>query len=90
MASEATSRQLEVLRAIRELSQALGFPPTLHELSARMGMAAAGGAKSSVTALSKKGLLHVHPGKARGMTITDDGMAALAQSETTEERTCSI
>lgn len=52
-------------------------PPTLHELSAWMGMASPGGAASGVKALTKKGRLHCCPKKSRSMVITEQGMADL-------------
>ncbi len=77
MANPATERQLDLLEAIRALTAERGFPPTLAELSARMGMQAPGGAASGVLALVAKELLQVEPRTARSMKLTELGMAAL-------------
>ena len=81
MATEATERQLDILDAIRKLTEERGFPPTLPELSARLGMRAAGGAASGVTALVAKGLLDTQERTARCMRVSPAGLEALANRE---------
>ncbi len=79
-ATQVTSRQREMLRAIRDLTAARGFPPTLHELSARLGMKAPGGAASGLQALIAKGCLTMEPRTARSMMMTPRG-----ETETLED-----
>lgn len=73
---EPTDRQREILRLIRALTASRGFPPTLHEVSAGLGMKAKGGAASGIRALVTKGLLTVLPRVARSMTLTQAGQRA--------------
>lgn len=75
MATSATTRQEEILKAILTLSKEKGFPPTLQELSASVGATSKGGAASGVQALVKKGLLTITPRIARSMVLTPAGLS---------------
>lgn len=76
-----TKRQGVILKTIQDLTAELGYPPTLLELSARLGLAAKSGCASQVKALATKGLLTVRPRTARSMLLTAEGQAWLAALE---------
>ena len=84
MAAPATDRQRELLRAIQGLTDARGFPPTLAELSSRLGMLAPGGAASGVKACVSKGYLTVIPRTSRSMQLTPEGLAEANRNESAQ------
>ncbi len=66
-----TERQSEILRLIRELTEASGFPPTRAEIARSMGFRSVNAAEQHLRALEKKGALDISSGVSRGLRIRD-------------------
>ncbi len=65
-----TTRQQQVYDFIKEYIEANGCPPTLREISARIGTAGTVTAISHIDALEKKGYLRRRGGSSRGIMLT--------------------
>lgn len=66
-----TERQSEILRLIRELTEASGFPPTRAEIARSMGFRSVNAAEQHLRALEKKGALDISSGASRGLRIRE-------------------
>ncbi len=66
-----TERQTEILRLIRELTEASGFPPTRAEIARSMGFRSVNAAEQHLRALEKKGALEISSGASRGIRVRD-------------------
>jgi SOS-response transcriptional repressor LexA len=75
-----TTRQGDVLRFIASSTAERGFPPTLREISDGVCIVSTNGVSDHLAALSRKGLVTVTPGVARGIVLTAKGKAWLEQS----------
>ncbi|MDH4192115.1 MAG: transcriptional repressor LexA [Betaproteobacteria bacterium] len=64
-----TERQAEILRLVRELTEASGFPPTRAEIARCMGFRSANAAEQHLRALEKKGALEISSGASRGIRV---------------------
>ena len=72
-----TPRQRECLAFIAEFWRSNGYPPSMREISEKMGMVMPGGCFDHVAALTRKGFIeHVH-GQSRTITITAFGWKEL-------------
>jgi len=71
-----TRRQKEVLNFISEHIDKEGLPPTRVELSSHFGFSSPNAAESHLRALQRKGVIHMEPGRSRGISLT-----ALAYAE---------
>ena len=67
-----TKRQAAVLRAIRQAIRASGYPPTLRQIGAAIGITTAHGVLCHLTALEKKGAIRRDPGAARGIRVLQE------------------
>nr|DAG79577.1 MAG TPA: SOS regulatory protein LexA [Caudoviricetes sp.] len=67
-----TSRQSEVLDAIKGYIAKVGFPPTMIELAGLIGCSSQNAAAEHVKALKKKGYLAVAGGAARGISLIEE------------------
>jgi len=65
---ELPTRQTATLVAIKRYIAANGFPPTVRELADDLGVSV-NGAAGHLKALARKGVIHRHPGTARGITV---------------------
>ncbi len=74
-----TERQSEILRLIRELTEASGFPPTRAEIARSMGFRSVNAAEQHLRALEKKGVLDISSGASRGIRIRDRSGARLGR-----------
>lgn len=70
-AEPLTERQGEILKLIRELTEAAGFPPTRAEIAARMGFRSVNAAEQHLRALERKGALEILQGASRGLRVRD-------------------
>ena len=68
MVRDLPPRQAEALKVISTHIERLGYPPTLHEVAAAMGVSVHG-AEKHVLALAGKGVIRKSPGTARGIAI---------------------
>jgi repressor LexA len=64
-----TARQAEVLGAIRGLTAARGFPPSVRELMDALGIRSTNGVTDHLRALARKGVLRLTPKVARGIAL---------------------
>lgn len=64
-----TPRQQEVLATIMELTERRGYPPTIREIGAVVGMASPSSVHHHVRALEQAGLLSRSRGRPRVRTI---------------------
>jgi len=64
-----TERQSEILRLIRELTEASGFPPTRAEIARCMGFRSVNAAEQHLRALEKKGVIEISSGASRGLRL---------------------
>lgn len=65
---ELTDKQAEALEVVRKMTRRRGFPPTLVEIGAEMGLSV-NAVVSRIAALVRKGRLNKAPMTARGITI---------------------
>jgi len=68
---------LQTLRLIAELTWQMGYPPTYRELACRARISYAG-MRFRLLRLANMKLVRIDAGIARGLTLTDSGLAALA------------
>ncbi|MBM4386941.1 MAG: transcriptional repressor LexA [Deltaproteobacteria bacterium] len=73
MERKLTERQREVLDFLRESVEAWGFPPTLREICARLGINGAKNAGKHLDALEKKGYIRRSSGRSRAIGIIPFG-----------------
>jgi len=67
-------RQLDVLNAIVELTDRIGYPPTLQDLAAHLGLKNRMTVHQHVVALKKKGMVHWEPKLNRSLRVVDEGL----------------
>ena len=77
-----TRRQKEVLNFISEHIDKEGLPPTRTELSNHFGFSSPNAAESHLRALQNKGVIHMEPGRSRGISLTALSYAQLPASKT--------
>lgn len=78
---EPTARQTEVLAAIRTLTAAHGYSPTLREIASAIGSSSTQGVSDMLAGLQKKGALRFTAGVARSVVLTEAGGADAAALE---------
>lgn len=66
---QVSARERQVLDAIRLLTQRNGFPPTLEEIAAELGMSGKSWAAIYVRTLKSKGLVSWRPNRARTLRL---------------------
>lgn len=71
----ATEREREILRAIRDMSVAKGYPPSVRELCEELNIASTNGVIEHLKRLHQKGLLVREIATARAVRLTLDGAA---------------
>ncbi len=76
-----TRRQKEVLNFISEHIDKEGLPPTRIELSRYFGFSSPNAAESHLRALQSKGMIHMEPGRSRGISLTALSYAELPASK---------
>lgn len=72
-----TARQLEVLETLERFHAEHGYPPTLRELGAMLGIRTAHGVISHLRALERHGAVTRRHGAARGVVSTRRGIPLL-------------
>jgi len=73
MESPLTSRQAEILQAIRSHIAQHGRPPSRPELARALGLASTNGVFKHLAALERKGAIGLDAGLARGIRLKDEG-----------------
>jgi SOS-response transcriptional repressor LexA len=76
-----TPRQVEVLRAIREMSSDTGYPPTIRELCKMLRIAGTNAVKDHLVQLTLKGLVTFNPMRSRTLVLTPAGVAYSTQTK---------
>lgn len=67
---ELTPRQKEVLEIVTAHIEGKGYPPTLREIGAKLGVTGTLGVMKHLEALEKKGYLRRQEGSTRGITLS--------------------
>ncbi|GFO63725.1 transcriptional repressor LexA [Geomonas paludis] len=73
---QLTSRQQQVLDIISRHIEDYGYPPTLREIGAKLGVTGTLGVLKHLEALEKKGYLRRQEGSTRGITLNRQGQGA--------------
>ena len=73
MESPLTSRQAEILQAIRSHIAEHGRPPSRPELARALGLASTNGVFKHLAALERKGAIGLDAGLARGIRLKEEG-----------------
>lgn len=73
---QLTARQTEVLQIITRHLETCGYPPTLREIAAKLGISGTLGVMKHLEALEKKGYLRRQEGSTRGITLCNQNQAA--------------
>jgi len=79
MAENLTSRQAEILEAIRSHIAEHRRPPSRPELAKSLGLASTNGVFKHLAALAKKGAIELSPGTARGITLVEEGLPLIGR-----------
>lgn len=74
-----TERQLRVLRLIFDSIRERGYAPTLRDIGAHMSIRSTNGVNDHIRALERKGLVERDDGTARGIRLTQQGLAVLGE-----------
>jgi repressor LexA len=72
MAEQITQRQAEVLRFIMRRIEADGYPPSMRDICAGMGIAGPSGVAPTLERLAAKGYVELGPYSARGVRVLRD------------------
>lgn len=73
MGKGLTKRQREILTYVMTSMQQRGYPPSVREIGAALGLTSSSTVHSHLTALEKKGFIHRDPSKPRAIEILKDG-----------------
>lgn len=73
MGKGLTKRQREILTYVMSSMQQRGYPPSVREIGAALGLTSSSTVHSHLTALEKKGFIHRDPSKPRAIEILKDG-----------------
>jgi repressor LexA len=85
-----TARQEQVLRFIRQSIHDRGYPPTLREIGAHMGIKSTNGVNDHLRALERKGYLTREDMKSRALRPKDMGQFASPKKKGTEDEMVSV
>lgn len=77
MGEPATPRQREVLRAIRDMTKARGFAPSIRELAAELDVRSTNTVADHLRALLAKEFVKRCPKSARTLALTESGLKQL-------------
>jgi repressor LexA len=78
MKNQLTSKQKEVLEAIRKYQSENGYPPTVRELAEMFGQASTAGIHKILMLLQEKGVLKKRQGgKSRSINVVDDNVRSI-------------
>lgn len=72
-----TPRQEAVLRAVRDLAADRGYPPTVREIAAHIGITSPSTVQAHLAALATHRLISHEPHSPRTLRLTAAGRAAL-------------
>ncbi len=73
MGKGLTKRQREILTYLMDTMQERGYPPSVREIGAALGLTSSSTVHSHLAALEKKGYIHRDPSKPRAIEILKDG-----------------
>ncbi len=73
MGKGLTKRQREILTYLLDSMQERGYPPSVREIGAALGLTSSSTVHSHLAALEKKGFIHRDPSKPRAIEILKDG-----------------
>lgn len=78
-------KQLEILQYIYEKQLTSGYPPTIREIGAKVGLASSSTVHGHLDRLQKKGLITKDAEKTRAIKVTPQGMSLLNQDYHNDE-----
>lgn len=85
--SPLSPRQRQILLVVHEEVQAHGFPPSVREIAARVGLASPSTVKHHLDALERSGYLQRVPGLPRALELSQSARVQLGvDSDSTEDR----
>lgn len=70
--NKLTGRQQQVLDFIIETIKVEGYPPTVRDIAAELGIISLNAVRRHLQALSKKGYIQLEPGKSRGIQVVEE------------------
>ncbi len=73
MGKGLTKRQREILTYVLDSMQEHGYPPSVREIGAALGLTSSSTVHSHLAALERKGFIHRDPSKPRAIEILKDG-----------------
>ena len=79
-----TERQRQILRAIHDMQQATGYPPTVREIGYSVGLSSSCTVQKHLNALERKGFIRRNPTRSRTIEILDFPDAPLALRNTVD------
>ncbi|EKK20234.1 transcriptional repressor LexA [Fructilactobacillus florum] len=79
----ANSKQIQILQFIYDEVKKQGYPPTVREIGAGVGLSSASTVHGHLARLQKKGLLTKNPTKPRAIEITPSGIDVLGVEQPT-------
>jgi repressor LexA len=77
MANNRSDKQTQILQYIYDKQLEKGYPPTVREIAAGVGLSSTSTVHGHLTRLIRKGLLTKDATKTRALEVTDDGMTYL-------------
>ena len=77
MPRQSIDKQMAVLSYINKQVDAHGYPPTVREICAAVGLSSTSTVHGHINRLIEKGYLHKDPAKPRALEITQQGLNAL-------------
>jgi SOS-response transcriptional repressor LexA len=83
---DITDRQRAVLEAIHNMNELSGFPPTMRELAAEVGIKSTNGINEYLQALERKGMVARKERVSRTIRLTDTGRSEIGADESDVDR----
>lgn len=80
MKPNLTRRQEEILNVIKQAVREKGYPPSVREIGAAVGLSSSATVHSHLNSLENKGMIRRDPTKPRAIEILDDGFQAINDS----------
>lgn len=69
-----SARRLEVLQFIHRFREENNYAPSRREMADGLGLASTSGVADHLNALERRGLVRLHPGKSRSLSLTEAGL----------------
>lgn len=80
MDEKTGSKQIEIMEYIRQFHQRKGYPPTVREICAAVGLSSTSTVHGHLRRLEKRGFIHIDPSKLRAIEILESPLESSAHS----------